>query len=239
MKEIILTLVEADKDALASVRCMPGLQAAIYDGLVWVRGIAAEVQPDLAIQQLPSIHTYKLDEENRLFPLGKPTPVATLPALQWLPVRDLIPVVMPSSAMPGRLHQKLEVRLAPSSREEKPMALLSDLESWCGYAENAPSIRLKQVRFAVSAANQVIIVGDPLPPIPGKAYSLKNNLLLPAGYDFDPPALGPLIAMRLNPSNDCLLLFNTDGSCAQLPYSHFVVASRSAVRLTKAGRNHE
>lgn len=104
MKEIILTLVEADKDALASVRCMPGLQAAVHDGIIWVRGIPAAVKPELAIQQLPSIHTYKLDDDNRLFPIGNLTPVGTLKPLKWMPVRDLITVELPTSGMPGRLH---------------------------------------------------------------------------------------------------------------------------------------
>jgi hypothetical protein len=239
MKEIILTLVEADRDALASVRCMPGLQVAVDEGIIWVRGIAAAAKPELAIQQLPSIHTYKLDDENRLFPIGNVTPVGTLKSLKWQPIRELITVELPPSAMPGRLGKKHEVRLTPSSREEKTDALITDLEIWHEYAENAPVVRLKPTRFAVSANNKVLIIGDPLPPLPGKAYSLRNNNLLPAGYDFDPPVVGSLIAASLNSSKDSLLLFNIDGSCEHIPLSSFVVSSRSAVRLTKARREHE
>jgi hypothetical protein len=239
MKEIILTLVEADKDALASVRCMPGLQAAIDDGLIWVRGIPAAVKPDLAIQQLPSIHTYKLDDENRLFPLGNVTPVGTLKPFKWIPIRDLISVELPPSGMPGRLNEKHTVRLVPSSREEKVGALITDLQTWHDYAEHAPLVRLRQTHFAVSANNKVIVVGDPLPPIPGKAFSLKNNILLPAGYDFDPPVIGSLIATRFNASKTSLLLFNIDGSCEEIHLSSLIPSSRSAVRLTKARREHE
>lgn len=239
MKEIILTLVEADGDALASVRCMPGLLVAVDGGLIWVRGIPAAVKPNLAIQQLPSIHTYKLDDENRLFPIGNVTPVGILKPLKWVSIRDLITIELPPSAMPGRLNGKHDVKLIPSSREEKAGALITDLQTWHDYAENAPAVRLKQTRFAVSANNKVLVTGDPLPPIPGKAYSLRNNILLPAGYDFDPPVMSSLIATRLNPSKDSLLLFDIDGNCEHIPFSSLVSSSRSAVRLTKARREHE
>jgi hypothetical protein len=239
MKEIILTLVEADKDALASVRCMPGLQAAVDEGIIWVRGIPAAVRPDLAILQLPSIHTYKLDDENRLFPIGNVTPVGTLKSFKWVPIRDLITIELPTSGMPGRLNEKHQVKLALSSHEEKVDALLTDLQTWYLYAEHAPLVRLKQTHFAVSANNMVLVIGDPLPPLPGKAFSLRNNILLPAGYDFDPPVMGSLIATTLNPSKDSLLLFNIDGGCEQIPLSSLVSSSRSAVRLTKARREHD
>lgn len=239
MKEIILTLVEADRDALASVRCMPGLQAAVDDGIIWIRGIPAAVKPALAIQQLPSIHTYKLDSENRLFPVGNVTPVGTLKQLKWIPIRELITVELPPSAMPGRLTQQHSVKLIPSSREEKTGALLTDLQTWHDYVETAPAVRLKQSHFAVSANNEVIIVGEPLPSLPGKTYSLKNNILLPAGYDFDPPVIGLLIAEQLSASKTILLLFDIDGSCQEIHLSSLMPSSRSAVRLTKARREYE
>lgn len=239
MKEMILTLVEADKEALGSVRCIPGLQAAQDDGLIWVRGIPAFQPPGLAIQQLPSLHTYFMDEENRLFPAGAVTPVARLKELPWQPMQKFVPVKLPVSGMPGRLKGQASVKIVPSAKVENTDALLTPFDVWSDYVSHAPSIRLKQTRFAVSADGNALIIGDPLPPLPGKAYCLRDNILLPAGFDFDVTVASVLIAARLNPSNDALLLFDEQGNCEHIPHTSLVPSSRSAVRRTKAGGANE
>lgn len=236
MKELIIVLSLADKAALGSVRCLPGLQAAEEDGFIWVCGINALDNLDLRIRQLPGLHTYTLDANNNLFPPGGLTPVGKLKPLKWVPVAEYITVKLPISALPGSVGSQHAIRLTPSGRTQEGNALLTDLATYQRYAEAAPLVRLQQTRFAVSEKNKVLIIGTPLPALPGREYVLQDTLLLPCGFEFDPPAISELVIARLDPSKGSLLLFDTDGSWEMIPKNAFMPSTRSAIRLTKGGR---
>jgi hypothetical protein len=235
MKELILVLSQTDKAALGSVRCLPGLQAASADGFIWVRGIPALEKIDLRIRQLPGLHTYLLDADDNLFPPGGLTPVGKLKSLNWVALSLFITVELPVSALPGKLDQQHAIRLIPFGRSQTGNALLTDLGTWKAYAEHASLVRLQQTRFAVSEKNKVLIIGSPLPALPGREYVLQGTLLLPCGYDFDPPVISNLVITRLDPLKEALLLFDTNGAWEKIPKTAFVHSTRSAIRLTKGG----
>ena len=236
MKELIIVLSQADKAALGSVRCLPGLQAAKDESFIWVRGINALDNIDLRIRQLPGLHTYTLDADNNLFPPGGLTPVAKLKPLKWVPVAEYITVTLPVSALPGKVSLQHEIKLIPSGRSQEGNVLLTSLATWKTYAETAPLVRLQQTRFAVSENNKVLIMGTPLPALPGREYVLQDTLLLPCGFEFDPPAISELVIARLDPSKGSLLLFDTDGTWEKVPKNAFMPSTRSAIRLTQGGR---
>jgi hypothetical protein len=233
MKEMIMVLSPTDKAALGSVRCLPGLQAAERDGFIWLRGISVREEIDLRIRQLPGLHTYTLDEGNNLFPPGGLTPVATLKAMNWVPLSTYITVTLPVSTLPGKIDQRMRVKLIPSKQSKESNALLTDLKIWKAYGETAPLVRLQHTRFAVSEENKVLIIGRPLPALPGKEYVLEGSLLIPCGYEFDPPVIATLVSDRFNPEKGSLLLFDTDGAWEEIPKEHFVQTTRSAIRLTQ------
>jgi hypothetical protein len=238
MKELILVLSQTDKAALGSVRCLPGLQAAEAEGFIWVRGIPALEKIDLRIRQLPGLHTYLLDADNNLFPPGGLTPVGKLKSLNWVALSSFVTVELPVSALPGKIDQQHAIRLVPSGRSQAGNALLTDLETWKAYAEHASLVRLQQTRFAVSEKNKVLIIGSPLPALPGREYVLQDTLLLPCGYEFDPPVICSLVITRFDPLKEALLLFDTNGTWEKIPTTAFVHSTRSAIRLTK-GSSYE
>jgi hypothetical protein len=236
MKELIIVLSQTDKAALGSVRCLPGLLAAEYGEFIWVRGIDVNKETDLRIRQLPGLHTYTLDADGYLFPPRGVTPIGKLQPMNWVSLSTYITVTLPVSALPGKISQELVIRLVPSQQLQKGNALLTDLHTWKAYGETAPLVRLQQTRFAVSEENKVLIIGEPLPALPGKEYVLQDGLLIPLGFEFDPPVISSLISSQFNPDNDSLLLFDTDSSWEEIPKDAFVPSTRSAIRLTK-GRN--
>ena len=142
MKELIIVLSQTDKAALGSVRCLPGLQAAEGEDYIWVRGIAAQSTIDIRIRQLPGVHTYMLDADNHLFPPGALTPVGKLQSLKWIPLSAFITVELPVSALPGKISQQYAIRLVPSGQSQPGNALLTDLDTWKAYGEQAPLVRL-------------------------------------------------------------------------------------------------
>lgn len=237
MKELIIVLSQTDKTALGSVRCLPGLQAADSEGFIWVRGIAVNREIDLRIRQLPGLHTYTLDADDYLFPPKGLTPIGKLQPMTWVPLSTYITVTLPVSALPGKISQQVGVRLVPSQQSLPGNALLTDLTSWKAYGETAPLVRLQQTRFAVSEENKVLIIGEPLPALPGREYVLQDTLLIPCGFEFDPPVISSLIGSQFNPDNDSLLLFDTDSTWQEIPKDAFVQTTRSAIRLTKGGND--
>jgi hypothetical protein len=237
MKELILVLAAKDREALGAVRCLPGLRVAEAEGQLWLRGIETDATPDLRLRQLPAVQTYLLDEGDALFPVGGLTPVGKLPDWRWTPLAAFIRPELPTSALPGKADGRYPVRLVPSDRAEAGGALATSLSVWQQYAATAPEVRLLGLRFAASANDQVLVLGTPLPPVPGKEYWSTHDLLLPAGFDFELPLAAGLLAAKLNPRNDAVLLFGTDGSWEKIPKEVLVPASRSAARLTKEKGN--
>jgi hypothetical protein len=177
--------------------------------------------------------TYRQDTQGLLFPLGGSTPVAKLPALDWLPMKQFIPVELPGAALPAQLTQRYVLRLLPSTEYHPGAALKVKLTDWQAYAETAPEIRLAALRFALAAAGDVLIMGEPLPPLPGVEYWLRDSILLPAAYDLEWPLLAELFNQRENGKGDCFLLFEKDGNWQKIEKRHFTQASRSGIRQSK------
>ncbi|EHQ24572.1 hypothetical protein [Mucilaginibacter paludis] len=231
MKEKLIVLEERYRPALGALRGISGLQAAADGKQIWLRGLAAAGSPDKLTASIPVLRWYMMDQQELLFLFGAQTPVGKLPTLNWQPLMAFIPVELPVSAMPGTVKSKMALTLSRSAQVMEPHALVTGLPGWKAYAETAPGVRLAQLQFAVSAKGQVLIMGKPLPAIAGQPYWLNRQMLLPTGFDFNPPA----IAALLNPEAaepEFLMLFDSDGQWEEVPLSAFKPARRSAVRLS-------
>jgi hypothetical protein len=231
LMEKILVLESKYGDKLGGLRGIPGLKAAADRDLIWLRGIAVGSTPDKRIASLPILHRYNADPEERLFPDQQKTPTGKLPKLDWQPIKAFVPIELPVSAMPGKLFLPVRISLSRSNEVNEAIALLTDLKSWKIYAETAAGTRLQPFRFAVSGKGEVLVIGRPLPQLPGKTFWPRDQMLLPSGYDLDPPVLGTLVEAP----KETLMLFEPDGNWQAIPIAHFQSAGRSAVRLTKTG----
>ncbi len=235
MKELILVLAKKDKEALGTVRCYPNARAATDDESIWVRGFPVSENADLKIKQLPVLHTFFLGEDDHLFPPNATTPIGKLKRLPWVSLESFVTVEIPVAAFPGRLQTKYNIRLVRSENPQEGNALLTNLSQWKKYAEHAPLARLKKLKFAVSDDNKVLVLGNPIAPIPGKEFWLRNNILLPCGFDFEIPLVSVFVSKNLNPENDSILIFEKDNEWEKIPLDYFIEGKRSAVRLTKGG----
>lgn len=233
MKEWIFQLSKDDYKSLATVRCVPGLQVAMEENKIWLRGINATSVPDPTLLKLPLRKTLLLDEHEHLFPTGSVTPIDKLPATNWQPVAEFITVEPPVSSLPGKTKEKISIQLKASYEERQGIALLTSLSAWKAFAENAAEVRLRALRFAVSENEEVFIIGTPLPPLPGHEYWRNENLLLPSGYDFEIPVMAKLISLKLMAEKDDVIIFDPAGNWQRIQTSYFIPTTRSSIRLTK------
>jgi hypothetical protein len=229
MQERIYILSLQNAEALGAVRCLPGLQVAVHNDAIWLRGIHA---PDVALQQLPVQQTLAAGADGLLFQPNALTPVATLPTLNWQPLPAFLSLQAPVAAMPGAMPAPVFIQLVPAAKAATGYALLTTLALWQQYAETAPAVRLQPLQFAVSDKAEVLITGQPLPPLPGTEYWMWQGMLLPNGYDFEIPLAAHFISQKINPDSKALILFDTAGRWQAIDKNNFVPATRSAIRQT-------
>ncbi|MBC9914227.1 hypothetical protein [Chitinophaga varians] len=233
---IILQLPLQQYTALGTVRHLPRLEAAADNTAVWLRGIPATEPVDPLLLQLPAICTWYVDSAQRLFRKGDLTPTDILDnALVWQPLPKWLTVSLPVSGMPHPVNEGARITLIPIAQPGETTALLTTLAHWHTYGETAPAIRLQQLSFAADNQDRVLIIGHPLPSIPGKAYVREQQLLLPAGFALQPAGIAPLIVQQLDPQQEYLLLFHPDGSWERIPQHALVPATRRGIRATHSG----
>lgn len=233
MENWVLTFKKSDLPHLATVRCWSGMYAAETKTEVWLRCPMLHADMDQVLRALPAMYTYRQDARGLLFPLGGSTPVAKMPELDWLPMKQFIPVELPGAALPAQLTQQYISKLLPSVEYYPGATLKVKLADWQAYAETAPEIRLSALHFALSASGNVLVMGEPLPPLPGVEYWLRDSLLLPAAYDLEWPLLARLFNQRENSKGDYFLLFEKDGNWQKIEKRCFVPASRAGIRRSK------
>lgn len=232
MKNWVLVLQKSDLPQLGKIRCWQGMQAAKQNAELWLRCPMLEVELDEALRCLPALYTYREDAQGLLFREGQATPSARLPQLNWMPLMEFLPVELPTAALPAMLPAPYPVELVPTTEAQPGVALKIKLEQWQQYAETAPAIRLDCLRFAFSEADEVLVMGEPLPPIPGEEFWQRESILLPAGYDFEWPIIGELLEMRENAEGKSYLVFNRDGNWGKIEKRYFIPATRAGIRLS-------
>ena len=238
MIEWVLILNLSDRESLGAVRALSKLTVAIHREQLWLRGLPAGSALPIAIKQLPAIETYQMDVGYRLFHPSKPTPIGRLPGCAWEPVSTFIKPKLPTAALAGQSQSVHPLNIVDRHEVHEGRALLTDLKSWHHYAETAPRIRLSALRFAVRADQSVLVIGAPLPPLPGAEYWQRENLLIPAGHDFESSFVTSLVSRKLNPDGLYFLLFDRSGQWQPIPIDQVVPATRSAIRLTVESLHH-
>lgn len=232
MEEIILTIAKHDLPVLGSIRDIDGLKAAADDDQIWVRGLNSIVQELSPVRKLPVKNRFTVNGNGLLFPAGGVTPVGSLKELEWKKISEFVTVELPSSAGPGALPQALRLSLTPSTTIYPGAALLTSLKDWKAYGETASRVRLARLTFAVSENREVLIMGEPLPSLPGREYWLNQGMLIPSGYDFEFPLITAIVRQQLC-TDGVVTIFNDDGSWFSIDHHFFVPATRSAIRMTQ------
>lgn len=236
----------------ASLRLRPNLRAALdphrgvggdpLAGDLWLRGDAMDEALDRVIRQLApaarfSISTAGQGEE--LIPHGHLLPVARLPdRLQWQPLDELFAIERPAAALPGHPPSPVKIAIIRCDTERPAAMLRTSLVTWATYAERAPGIRLRALRFAASAG-EVLITGQPLPPLPGERLWTSDGIVVPCGWTWSPPVDAATLRRALSLREHDVALFGDDGSWQYVPAEAFVAARRSAVRRTAAAQSAE
>ncbi len=232
MTERVMVLQATALNTLGAVRCTDGLMAAHHttQGQIWLRGIPVKNTPT-ALLQLPALHTYTLNEQGLLFSTGSRVPKATLPNLPWQRLNELLTVEAPVSLHPGQATPQT-IHLVPATAPQAGAAITVPLKHLHTYASTAPAIRLQQLRYTLLTSENALLLGTPLPALPGNEYWQQGQLLLPAGFDLHLKVAAPLLQQAYCTDNRQLMVIHANSTWQLIDHQHLVVCTRSSIRQT-------
>ncbi|MDF2553041.1 MAG: hypothetical protein K0R77_2316 [Chryseobacterium sp.] len=236
VKEFWAEIPRADEDFLGSIRDWKNVQIALEEDVIWLKGFTDEQAVSSEIQQLPNFLLYELREgllfrKDALVPSKK---VRT--ALLWTPIDKALRLTFPPSNQNFfGIDEKIEVQLKPSEEEQSATALLSSIVEIKDMIIALPKFKLKKLDWIV-INDKALFIGNPLLSFPGKTYWMKDDHLLPTGFDFEFKNLSSLLQRKYNTSQDQWLLWNENGSVLHLNKDDFRKLSVSSFRLTEKSK---
>lgn len=221
--------------SVARLRDALGIEVGEHDGELWLRGAALDETLGRRLAQLPGAFRFEVLPNQRLRLLGRSVPTDTLPATEWLPLRQFLQLewaVSDSSLRPQPQLRRVPLTVRRGGALREPNLLLADSTSWRCYGETAPQARLERWRIALDERGNCLVHGAPLPPLPGRRFVEELGVALPAGWRFRPRVSAAVVRELLGLAPDDLALFDAEGGWERVRASDWVFARRSAIRLS-------
>lgn len=206
----------------------------IDDQSLWLLGAGLDDQISGTLRSLPDCERFLVLEDGQLVGWDESVPRLRLPTQPWQTLSEWLSIALPIPVFAGVIEHKISLRLVRTDVPVEANLLRTSWQIWRDYASDAPQIRLNRLSFAVSADREVLISGFPLPPVPGQRLVEVDRVAIPAGFRTEPSMDSASIRklLRLLPEESAV--YREDGAVEVVPGAAFVLATRSAVRLTDA-----
>jgi hypothetical protein len=203
-----------------------------FDGNdVWLKDLDFAQINSPEVKSIPYKKIYE-EKNGKLYPAGSLLPEGNAPSLLWTPVDRGLPVKLPSfNHNFFGIRKKITMKLVASEKENTAVAILTSLASLKKYVEKAPAVRLQKISW-VMIGPKALLLGTPLLPVPGETYWQREDLLIPAGYDFDLYAMSGALNKKLNPEKNNWVICNRDQSFTLVPKNSLKNLSIGSFRLT-------
>jgi hypothetical protein len=227
-----LKIAQSDGASLSPLRLSPSVEVAEKDNAIWIRSRSRDELVTRVLPAIPALARYDWLPGDRLRRFGSRIPSDSFPPMVWKPLVELVQVQLPpvtiSTAKPGRV----PLQLIRTAQEMNASLLLTDSGKWGAYARTAAEVRLSKWEFAINAHAQVLVRGEPLPPLPGRRYVLINNVAIPSGFTWSPQIDVQVLSQSLGLNSESIAIFHEDGTHWRLLSEQFVPATRAAVRAS-------
>lgn len=226
-------LPKADEDFLGAIRDWKNVHIAIDEEIIWLKGFTDEQAASSEIQQLPNFILYEL-RDGLLFRKDALVPSKKMrTALLWTPIDKALKLTFPiSNNNFFGIDEKIDVKLKPSEEEKPAMALLCSISEIKEVIITTPKFKLEKLDWIV-INDKALFMGTPLLGFPGKTFWLKDDHLLPTGFDFEFKNLSSLLQRKYNECNEDWLLWSENGSVLPIKKEDFRKLSVSSFRLTE------
>ncbi|MGE6397547.1 hypothetical protein [Chryseobacterium scophthalmum] len=226
-------LPKADEDFLGAIRDWKNVQIAIDEEIIWLKGFTDEQAASSEIQQLPNFILYEL-RDGLLFRKDALVPSKKMrTALLWTLIDKALKLTFPiSNNNFFGIEEKVDVKLKSSEEEQPAMALLCSISEIKEVIITTPKFKLEKLDWIV-INDKALFMGTPLLGFPGKTFWLKDDHLLPTGFDFEFKNLSSLLQRKYNECNEDWLLWSENGSVLNIKKEDLRKLSVSSFRLTE------
>lgn len=226
-------LPKVDEDFLGAIRDWKNVQIAIDEEIIWLKSFTDEQAASSEIQQLPNFILYEL-RDGLLFRKDALVPSKKMrTALLWTPIDKALKLTFPiSNNNFFGINEKVDVKLKSSEEEQPAMALLCSISEIKEVIITTPKFKLEKLDWIV-INDKALFMGTPLLGFPGKTFWLKDDHLLPTGFDFEFKNLSSLLQRKYNECNEDWLLWSETGSVLPIKKEDFRKLSVSSFRLTE------
>lgn len=226
-------LPKADEDFLGAIRDWKNVQIAMDEEVIWLKGFTDEQAASSEIQQLPNFILYEL-RDGLLFRKEALVPSKKMrTALLWTPIDKALKLTFPiSNNNFFGIDKKVDVKLKSSEEEQPAMALLCSISEIKDVIITTPKFKLEKLDWIV-INDKALFMGTPLLGFPGKTFWLKDDHLLPTGFDFEFKNLSSLLQRKYNECNEDWLLWSENGSVLNIKKEDLRKLSVSSFRLTE------
>jgi len=218
--------------AIAPLRRKAELLVMVEEDSVWLRGETLDAPMRKALLSLPARERYFVGGDDQLTPWNRIAPQAKLPAGAWMELADWTTLSLPAGGWSGERPAKISLRLIRAHRERAAGALLCAWPTWAAYASTAPLFRLAGLTFVVNGADEVIVRGESLPPLPGNRLTDDVGILVHAGWRWSPQVEAGIVRSVFGLGDGECALWRASGDWERIPADAWVAATRSAVRET-------
>ncbi|REC41017.1 hypothetical protein [Chryseobacterium sp. 5_R23647] len=229
-------LPKADEDFLGAIRDWKNVQIAIDEEIIWLKGFTDEQASSSEIQQLPNFILYEL-RDGLLFRKDALVPSKKMrTALLWAPIDKALKLTFPiSNNNFFEIEEKVDVKLKSIEEEQPAMALLCSISEIKEVIITTPKFKLEKLDWIV-INDKALFMGTPLLSFPGKTFWLKDDHLLPTGFDFEFKNLSSLLQRKYNECNEDWLLWSETGSILNIKKEDLRKLSVSSFRLTEKSK---
>lgn len=236
IKEFWAEIPQTDEDFLGSIRDWKNVQIAVDDETIWLKGFTNEQAVSSEIHQLPNFLLYEL-RDGLLFKKEALVPSRKMrTALLWMSIDKALRLNFPiSNNNYFGISEKVQIKLKESDEEYPVIALLCNMSDIKDRIATVPKFRLEKIKWVV-IGDKALFSGTPLLSLPGKTYWLKDNHLLPSGFDFEFKNLSLPLQEKYNKEQDGWLLWDEKGNYLSLKKADFRDLSVSSFRLTEKSR---
>jgi hypothetical protein len=220
---------------LDPLRLLPGLEGRLTGAWIWVKGGPLTDAQQALYATVPWHNRFSSAAEGWLFESDQALPWGKLPEGPWRPLAELLVPLAPPSSFPGELRNRALLEIQRSDLATPAALLMLPAADWYEYAHSAPALRLERLSFVLNEAQgQVLVCGEPLPPLPGRRYYFHGPAAIPCGHAPFPALQPSTLASWLRLAEGETALFDEDGTYARISADLWQPASRSAIRANCA-----
>lgn len=223
-----------------SMRLNDGIEAHVDSSseLLWIRGsqkLHQDRQLDVQLRVLPEVKRYSVNSAGQLFPHGRRLPNGLLPNGPWRSLDSLLILQPQVAALAGQAPSSIPIRLIRSQTPEPCSLILTKINALVTYAQSAPQCRLLPLQFAMNNQGQALILGQPLPSIPGDLFARNGCVAYPAGFQLTPKLDQTSLQIILCLVPGDLALFSEDGQFQIVPEHQCLPVTRANVIASLRG----